>query len=34
MIRNPPRYAEDLVSLIYSVIMSVLIVVFVLFTIM
>ena len=34
MIRNPPKYAEDLVSLIYSIIMSILIVVFVLFTIM
>lgn len=34
MIRNPPKYAEDLVLLIYSVIMSILIVVFVLFTIM
>ena len=34
MIRNPPKYAEDLVSFIYSVVMSILIVVFVLFTIM
>ena len=34
MIRNPPKYAEDLVSLIYSVIMSILIIAFVLFTIM
>ena len=34
MIRNPPKYVEDLVSLIYSVIMTILIVVFVLFTIM
>ena len=34
MIRNPPKYTEALVSLIYSAIMLILIVVFVLFTIM
>ena len=34
MIRNPPKYAEDLVSFIYSVIMSILIIIFVLFAIM
>ena len=34
MIRNPPKYAEDLISLIYYVIMSILIIVLVLFTIM
>lgn len=34
MIRNPTKYAEDLISLIYYVIMSILIVVLVLFTIM
>ena len=34
MIRNPPKYAEDLVSLIYSIIMSILIIVFILSTIM